>query len=814
MIDVNRQKFWILSSAQQFDLMGQGNAVEWNDGLQVLRLRSSRTLTDMPADRMKARELADQMPVTLDALGTWARVNETGQVVLAGGVFPDPIEIFSLPVGERVVDMAMNPDGVLYLISKNGDGISTVYLINRRGSKETGKAGYLEADDGRYDMEVVKALFPEGTNQPDRLVALPEGGALLLDRENKVFWQVVGKVYRDQPTAMYPPKTPRPCTDGPSAQELIERPELILSEEYEAVAMAVSLKGEVAVLLFPEQKDKPAAVVLIVGEQVSGPVFLDSAQAPYSIGWVKDDQWAVLCADKKEAFVYPVPWSVATQTSPKTVSVSGRRYPLNWGAGDGQKNVKFCNGLSHPLYYPSSDRQGDFLLRPLYPLSFPAYASQAVVKTATIIDSGEPNAVWHRLYLEAHLPKDTGVIVHLAAGEDKDTLTNEPEWAPHHFGAIPATSSGSEVPRGVWLNDTSEVPFFPGLLHCRPEADTAGLFGVLIQRAGYVVRQVRGRYLNVQIELIGGGRASPEIAALRLYHPRFSYLDHYLPELYRETNVRQKAGETGPASGPDFLQRLLCLFESVLTPLEDKVAAVHMLTNPMSAPAEALDWLGQWVGLGEGVELNEKQKRLSIKNATELYRKRGTMQGLKLALNLLTDNMVSRGDIVLLEDFRLRRTFATILGADLSVENDPLLMGDIPNANSFVGDTLFLGEEEKKEFMALYSAEVVLSSDEQESVDIFYARLSNRLTVLVHRHTDNETLGLISRVVTMETPAHIEFRVVPVSKPLLVGMYALLGVDTYLQQEPERHTARVGHSYLGRYDFIRKLPVLDDRLEP
>jgi hypothetical protein len=35
-----------------------------------------------------------------------------------------------------------------------------------------------------------------------------------------------------------------------------------------------------------------------------------------------------------------------------------------------------------------------------------------------------------------------------------------------------------------------------------------------------------------------------------------------------------------------------------------------------------------------------------------------------------------------------------------------------------------------------------------------------------------------------------------------------------MQKEPERRTARVGHSYLGRYDFIRKLPVLDDRLEP
>ena len=141
-------------------------------------------------------------------------------------------------------------------------------------------------------------------------------------------------------------------------------------------------------------------------------------------------------------------------------------------------------------------------------------------------------------------------------------------------------------------------------------------------------------------------------------------------------------------------------------------------------------------------------------------------------------------------------------------------MADIPNANSYVGETLFLGEEEKKEFLALYARDLPLDTDEEEAVAAFYARLSNRLTVLVHRDTGEDTLKLIRRTVRMETPAHIEYRVLAVSKPLIIGLYSLLGVDTYLQREPERRTARVGHSYVGRYDFIRKLPVLDERLEP
>lgn len=334
---------------------------------------------------------------------------------------------------------------------------------------------------------------------------------------------------------------------------------------------------------------------------------------------------------------------------------------------------------------------------------------------------------------------------------------------------------------------------------------------MLIQRYGYEIRSLKGRYLKVGLTLTGGGQATPEIAALRIYYPRFSYLDRYLPELYRQTDIRQRAQKEGAASGSDFLQRFLCLFEGVLTDMENRVAAAHILTNPTCAPAQALDWLGRWVALSGADGLPEEKKRLLIREATSLYRKRGTLKGLTRTLELVTG---LEGEFVLLEDFRLRRTFATILGRDFAVEHDPLLMAEIPNANSYLGDTLILGQEEKKEFLALYGADTLLDNGEQDAVDNFYARLGNRLTVLVHKHAGQEHLGLIRRIVAAEIPAHIEFRVVPATKPLIIGLYSLLGVDTYTRQAPERRTARVGQSYLGRYDFVEKLPVLDERLEP
>ncbi|MCA1785073.1 MAG: phage tail protein, partial [Desulfobacteraceae bacterium] len=467
------------------------------------------------------------------------------------------------------------------------------------------------------------------------------------------------------------------------------------------------------------------------------------------------------------------------------------------------------NGLSRPVNYPSTDKQGHFLIRPLYPLSFPSYPAQVTVSAAQIIDSGDPHTVWHRLLLEAHLPKGTGVIVHVSVSENREDLENNPERFDHYFGAAPGPG---DAPRGTWVSDTSEVPFFPGLLADEtPKDGTVGVFGVLIQRYGYEIRSLKGRYLKIDMTLTGGGQATPEIAALRIYYPRFSYLDRYLPELYRETDVRQRAQITGQAGGSDFLQRFLCLFEGMLTDMENRVAASHMLTNPACAPAQALDWLGQWVALSDNNDLPEERKRLLIREATALYRKRGTIKGLARTLELVTG---LDGEFVLLEDFRLRRTFATILGRDFSIENDPLLMTDIPNANSYLGDTLILGQEEKKEFMTLYGDDIPWDTGDQDVVDNFYARLGNRLTVLVHKQTTKEIFGLIRRIVAAEIPAHIEFRVVPATKPLIIGIYSLLGVDTYTGKESQRRTARVGQSYLGRYDFIQKLPVLDERLEP
>ena len=195
-----------------------------------------------------------------------------------------------------------------------------------------------------------------------------------------------------------------------------------------------------------------------------------------------------------------------------------------------------------------------------------------------------------------------------------------------------------------------------------------------------------------------------------------------------------------------------------------------------------------------------------------LSRWRGTRRGLEMALELVTDGGVSRGELVLIEHWRLRRTMATILGADLADEDDPLLGGLAVSGNSLVGDTLVLGNEHRREFMALFGEESRSRTDEAW-VRRFYARAAHRATVLAFEDTDPESLGLIRRVVAAECPAHVRTRVRTASRSFIVGMTALVGVDTRLGVAPPPLSVRLGSTRLGAGDRLRRPPALHPDVE-
>ena len=225
-------------------------------------------------------------------------------------------------------------------------------------------------------------------------------------------------------------------------------------------------------------------------------------------------------------------------------------------------------------------------------------------------DSNITGCVWHRLLLDAEIPAGTQILIKARAADDPDILTITP-WL--------------DQPRPYQRSDGAELPYFDPY-HGRRDDPT------LTERAGtweILFQNVNGRYVQLQLTLLGTGRATPEIRSLRLWYPRFSYRDHYLPAIYGEEPV--SAGLT---------ERLLANFEGFYTTLEDRIVQLPSLLDPRTAPTEALDWLADWLGVVLHPLWEEERRRFFIRFAHRLYQIRGTLPGIIIALRIFLDEKV------------------------------------------------------------------------------------------------------------------------------------------------------------------------------
>jgi phage tail-like protein len=253
---------------------------------------------------------------------------------------------------------------------------------------------------------------------------------------------------------------------------------------------------------------------------------------------------------------------------------------------------------------------------PLVQQRRPRYVAEATLETPlkTLLnkpyfDSGEPDCVWHRIMLDAHIPPDTTIeIWSRAANEEIDLplLPWQREPVPYLRG------DGSELP----FLRASQSTSCAGVQNRKTGA---GTWELLFQRA-------RGRFLQLKIRLKGDGRSTPRLRALRAYYPRFSYLNNYLPGVYRED--QQSAS---------FLDRFLSNVEGLYTTLEDKIAAAQILFDVRSAPPDVLDWLAGWFGVALDPSWDEARRRMFITHAMDFFQYRGTIRGLTMALHLALD---------------------------------------------------------------------------------------------------------------------------------------------------------------------------------
>lgn len=276
------------------------------------------------------------------------------------------------------------------------------------------------------------------------------------------------------------------------------------------------------------------------------------------------------------------------------------------------------------------------------------YVESATLETWKL-DSKEAGCVWHRLLIDGSIPPETSVEVWSRTAEEEQDLelanwSREPDFYLRR--------DGSELPFAGSRSSASKTNLNNG----------EGTWELLLQKAA-------GRWLQLKLTLSGSGQRTPRLSSLRIYYPRFSYLRNYLPAIYRED-----------AQSSSFLERFLANTEGFYTTIEGRIAAAQILFEARSAPVEALDWLASWFGVALEPDWDEAKRRLFIKHAALFFQYRGTLRGLRMALRLAFDSCAderifaatSRKDsfrepVQIVESFLTRRT--QIAGSGSSSEH-------------------------------------------------------------------------------------------------------------------------------------------------
>ena len=95
----------------------------------------------------------------------------------------------------------------------------------------------------------------------------------------------------------------------------------------------------------------------------------------------------------------------------------------------------------------------------------------------------------------------------------------------------------------------------------------------------------------------------------------------------------------------------------------------------------------------------------------------------------------------------------------------------------------------------------------------FFDSLANRMTIFIHNQVETVDVNLVQKIVQHEKPAHVAAAIRIATQPFMVGLAALLGVDSYLSPAPPRDPVVLGTSQIGRYNMVIQAPSLDPRLE-
>lgn len=460
--------------------------------------------------------------------------------------------------------------------------------------------------------------------------------------------------------------------------------------------------------------------------------------------------------------------------------IEKRSYPMH-----SQVDVRFVTGDTETIRYLSSDGP-----KAVIPLPQARYVSEGSATLNRVLDSGNPDTWWDRIYLDACIPLGCELQIRVNAFEE----FNQPQ------------ADWQTQARPLKLPISSELPFYQSRFDSAQQHQ--GLYEILLQRNEGAVRDIRGRYLQIEIVMRGDGRHTPTIESMRVAYPRVSWQELYLPQLFRQQEDVNRESR-GDANGADFRERVLSLLDGLLRPIEKRIISAETWLSPPGVPQQHLPTLAGMLGETLPTSWPETRARIWISCLSELQKRKGTFAGLCLALDIATDGAVGRGQIVPVENYLMRRTMATILGIDMDDADHPLTLGTRQSGNSIVGDTLFLSDDTAREFVTLLAPELQQRGD-QAIEENFLDHYAHRVSIVVHQHAAS-FMHIIKQIADDFVPAALETRIIETDKPFVLGLSPLLGIDTYLEVAEQARQVVLNDTYLGREGLMRNRVAFSPR---
>lgn len=379
------------------------------------------------------------------------------------------------------------------------------------------------------------------------------------------------------------------------------------------------------------------------------------------------------------------------------------------------------------------------------------------------LDSGDYQTNWGRVFVDACVPRGSELRVLFATADDvSDEPTIERKAPPNLGGPVHRADLSPPMPP-LSLEPALEGPGFPlyrrdtggELAWARPAEDD------VFETYEVPVLAPPGRYLWLTFALAGDGSVSPRVRAVRAEHPSHDLVRRLPRGFSRDERVA------------DFLRRYLAIFDGAFGDLEARAEARSTLLDPYATPEELLPWLASFLGLTLDESWPERSRRQLIDEIPQLWRQRGTVDGLTRFLELYLGRKP-----VLVEHFKLRG----LGGALLSDESSSLFAGAIVGANLRVGGQVGA------------SGEAPLSGAAEDA----FATHAHRFSVVIPAFLDAGGRSAVQHILDSQRPAHTIVDVCTVAAGIRVGLGLHLELLSVIGRTGGWEAALVGGARLDR----------------